>query len=120
MAAWRHYSTWTEKTYESYRSYVGRMAPSKRGEKDDCADLSLDLMIDFASSNGLPLNFWDASGTVYASMALCPFDSDNKPRVTETYRIPDQFKLIVKKYIQTKSLYLYNTEKTIRLPSLAT
>jgi hypothetical protein len=116
MAAWRHYSTWTEKTYESYRSYVARMAPTKRGEKDDCADLSLDLMIDFASSNGLPLNFWDASGTLYASKALCPFDSDKKPRTTETYRITDQFKLIVKKYIQTKSLYLYNTDKNDSAP----
>ncbi len=119
MTAWKHYAAWTEEYYKSYRSFVAEMAPkmsgrnkNSNGEDLDCADLSIGLLIDFASRKGLPVNFQDASGFLYVSKANYPYGPNNAVRRSEEFLTKDIFTFIVRKYIQTKSLYTYNTDQT--------
>ena len=116
MAAWSHYIKWDDGQYEQYRSYVAKNAPLLSGTQLnsdqtplDCADLSIGLLIDFAASKGLPVNFWDVDGFVYASMAEHPFGPNGASRPAEKFMNRERFKFIVRKYIQVKSLYKKNT-----------
>jgi hypothetical protein len=63
VAAWKHYAYWTEHVYDAkYRKYVMHHAARYEGDTNDCADLSLILLIEFAAANGLPLTFSDNAG----------------------------------------------------------
>ena len=67
MAAWNHTRYWNESLYRQYRLFVKQKAPLYKSRTDDCADLSMRLLIDFASERGLPLTFTDNAGYLYIS-----------------------------------------------------
>lgn len=68
MAAWTHSESWTAAWYNNYRGMVQRRAPEYRGQSGrDCADLSTELLIRFASYYHLPLTFTDNGGVRYIS-----------------------------------------------------
>jgi hypothetical protein len=69
MAAWQHNHFWDSRMFEAYRKFVGVTAPTFRGEKEDCADLSITLLVKFAAANGLPVTFKDNDETRYISKA---------------------------------------------------
>jgi hypothetical protein len=60
---------WNVDTYYGYRRYVVSKAESYRGKTQDCADLSMTLLIDFAAENGLMLTFIDNDYRMYMSKA---------------------------------------------------
>src|SRR5262245_55790839 len=128
MAAWTHFANWdgnNRKWYSAYRKYVAQNAPGRRSTKDlDCSDLSITLMIEFASRYGLPVTFKDAEGAIYSSKARSALEPKNSgydgagagagaARYDESPRVWDsgeKFIAIVREKMQTKSLYLYNME----------
>ena len=59
MATWSHRAYWTPQVYGNYRRYVQANAPRLKGRTQDCADLSIYLIVEFAAPNGLPLTFVD-------------------------------------------------------------
>ncbi|MBS1795385.1 MAG: hypothetical protein JSS81_16125 [Acidobacteria bacterium] len=69
MPAWNHTKTWTPGYYADYRKYVKFNAPTMKGRLEDCADLSMALIVDFAAREGLPLTFTDNSDIRYSSWA---------------------------------------------------
>lgn len=74
MAAWKHHRYWTAHLYSLYRKYVYVRAESLEGSTLDCADLSVSLLMEFASFKGLCVTFTDNDGTRYISKATgqCP------------------------------------------------
>jgi hypothetical protein len=44
------------------------------GNTDDCANLTMLVLIDFAANNGLPVTFWHGSGCIFVSKS-CKFSS---------------------------------------------
>ena len=112
MAAWTHTKYWDDGDafYRQYRTYVGNKntgAPSLRGRKEDCADLSIMLLINFAADHGLPVTFDDVDGYVYISKgwnAYGPAGWIPFPWVTKQV-----FTQIVQNNIQTKALWEQNT-----------
>jgi hypothetical protein len=108
MAAWKHYSQWNEARYKQYRNYAANKAPGYKGRKEDCADLSIMLLIDFAAANGLPITFKDVDDWFYISKAWYAWGPDghiiNVPFFTK-----EMFTTVVQKNIQTKSLWYHNT-----------
>jgi hypothetical protein len=70
MAAWRHHASWKNGSYYAgYRRYVGHRAPHMEKSTDDCADLSVNILIEFASLNGLCVSFTDDRGARFISKA---------------------------------------------------
>src|ERR1044072_7550407 len=69
MPAWNHTSTWTSQYYEAYRKYVKVSAAALKGRLEDCADLSMLLIVEFAAQQGLPLTFTDNQDIYYSSKA---------------------------------------------------
>lgn len=67
MAAWNHTSSWTDTYYDAYRKYVNASASAMKGREEDCADLSILLIVEFAAREGLPLTFIDNQGIYYSS-----------------------------------------------------
>jgi hypothetical protein len=67
MPAWNHTNIWTDDYYEAYRRFVKSKAHLLKGGTEDCADLSMSLIIDFAEQNGLPLTFTDDRNLQYSS-----------------------------------------------------
>jgi hypothetical protein len=67
MAAWNHTNIWTDAYYEAYRKYVKFSASSVKGRQEDCADLSMLLIVEFAAREGLPLTFIDNQDIQYSS-----------------------------------------------------
>jgi hypothetical protein len=141
MPAWKHYNQWDPAMYEKYRKFTETTVPNApygtyEGASDDCADLSIRLLIDFAAQQGLPLTFRDVSGWRYISKAERAFGPAQAPRYTPKYAqghpkdvifhlktddreadaaafpfvTKDGFTKVVQENIQTKSLYYYNTE----------
>jgi hypothetical protein len=128
MAAWSHSAKWdgnNQKWYAEYRKYVAQNAPARRSTKDlDCSDLSITLIIEFASKFGLPVTFKDAEGAIYSSKAksaLVPktsgYDGTGAGAGAQRYdeagpvwNSSEKFTAIVQEKMQTKSLYLYNME----------
>jgi hypothetical protein len=53
MPAWMQGNNWNGSYYKAYRDYVETTAPSLNGEEEDCADLSLRLLVDFAEEHAL-------------------------------------------------------------------
>ncbi len=69
MAAWNHTSSWTNAYYDAYRKYVNVSASGVKGREEDCADLSMLLIVEFAAREGLPLTFTDNQDIHYSSKA---------------------------------------------------
>lgn len=137
MPAWKHTSLWTPAVYQKYRKYVEKTVPNAskgvfEGAHEDCADLSIRLLIDFAQLSGLPVTFRDVSGWRYISKAEraygppgAPFSTDHPQaaihnfksgdRVADGTMVPwftkDDFAKMVMENIQTKSLWFLNTEE---------
>lgn len=69
MPAWTHANTWNGTFYHAYRNFVAATAPTLKGEEEDCADLSLRMLVDFAEGNCLCLTLKDRRGVYYISKA---------------------------------------------------
>jgi hypothetical protein len=67
MAAWNHTNSWSDDYYEAYRKYVKANAAAMQGREEDCADLSMLLIVNFAAEQGLPLTFTDNKDIRYSS-----------------------------------------------------
>jgi hypothetical protein len=120
MPAWNHKNRWSDKFYETYRNYVADRAPQLMGTKDvDCADLSITLLVEFAAKNSLPVTFIDADKFLLCSKSDHPWKPmlgdncgpDTYSQKPGNWSSADQFITWIRKYIQVKSLYLYNTIK---------
>lgn len=115
MGAWTHKNAWNDVFYARYRQYVAQNAPSYQGTKDvDCADLSITLLIDFAAKNFLPVTFRDADGSLLCSKAVGMWRcTQGYPTKAELYGPPFihpvVFLGVVRKQIQVKSLWYWNT-----------
>jgi RHS repeat-associated protein len=72
LAAWTHSRYWDYAWKGKYAEYVANNFRKYLGNQSDCADLTMLVLIDFASDNGLPLTFWHGSGCIYASKS-CKF-----------------------------------------------
>ena len=66
LQAWDINNEWDEKTIAKYQEYVaGRINEYiENDEKFTCEDLAANLLIDFASENGLPVSFSNESGLI--------------------------------------------------------
>lgn len=99
---------------------VSQLRCSKRANKErsdkDCADLSMELLIDFAKEHGLPVTFLDASGFIFCSKASFAFGPWRNARAYALWYSKETFTKWVQEFIQTKSLYKYNTEKNASGP----
>lgn len=111
MAAWKHTKYWSVgSTYEQYRRFVRAEGPSYEGRTEDCADISMLLLVEFASQSGLPVTFTGGDGAIYCSKATQQHPSD--PRYFHTYSWSDKegFTKAVRARIGSKTLYEHNTE----------
>jgi hypothetical protein len=135
MPAWKHKAQWSSAMYQTYRRYTQTTVTNARyglfeGAHEDCADLSIRLLIDFAADSGLPLTFRDVSGWRYISKAERAYGPPDAPydlghpktrimrfktgdREADGTLIPwftkDDFYAVVRENIQTKSLWNHNT-----------
>lgn len=107
--AWMAMTYWTDQHYQDYRKYVAKEAPKLRGNTDmDCADLSMVLVINFASQNSLPLEFRDNDGVVYSSAAV---EQDPPAMIrSKTWRNVKEFTAAVTSRLGTEALWKSNTE----------
>jgi hypothetical protein len=128
MAAWKHSNStgWNSKAYQAYRDYVMTNAASYKGAHEDCADLSVRLLIRFAAKEGLAVSFGDNAGRRYISKAegevLPPLEFGLDPRpnlraikaaVTgrETWNTPQEFTEVVEQRIGAEALWKRNTAR---------
>ena len=112
MPAWTQTASWTPGAYQEYRNYVRLMAPFYRWRREDCADLAMIIMINFAASRGLPLTFTDAYRGIYPSIGKEALFSNNVSRwFPEFYhwRTKEEFTEGVMKGLGVKALWKYNT-----------
>jgi hypothetical protein len=136
MPAWQHTKLWSDSgMYQNYRQYVKKTVPNAptgvfEGAHEDCADLSIRLLIDFAEQSGLPVTFRDVSGWRYiskAERAYGPPDSNidlgHPQTMIQSFKTGDReadgtlvpwftkgdFTKMVMENIQTKSLWELNT-----------
>jgi hypothetical protein len=73
MPAWNHTNSWNGTFYDDYRKYVRFGASAMKGRLEDCADLSMLLIVEFAAMQGLPLTFTDNREVRYSSRAASQF-----------------------------------------------
>ena len=117
MPAWKHseVNDWTAwETYQNYRKYVASKASSFRGREEDCADLSMSLLIDFAADQGLPLTFEDNAGRRYISKAsgvVIPYTHQNPHVVVsgQGWTTKEEYRRWVLNRIGVHSLWTRNT-----------
>src|SRR5215469_4981807 len=109
MSAWTHTNWWQPNTYGEYRRFVSQRAPQYRGQTADCADISLTLLVDFASQRGLPLTFWDNADVRYISKATRQTPKDSRIAHTRTWSNKAEFLRAVQKRIGADSLLKKNT-----------
>jgi hypothetical protein len=111
MSAWKHSNYWTATSYGDYRKYVQVQAPRFRNRADlDCADMSLTLLIEFATAGGLPVTFWDNDQIRYCSKGTrqSPTSYLSAHR-TLSWSNQAEFAAAVRRRIGAKSLLLQNT-----------
>jgi hypothetical protein len=72
LAAWKHTNWWNDRWKKKYRQFVASKAKQYMGRPEDCADLTMLVLIDFAEKNGLFLTFWRNDGCIYISKS-CKF-----------------------------------------------
>jgi hypothetical protein len=117
MPAWKHsevndWHAWD--TYEAYRKYVASKAAGFKGREEDCADLSMSLLIDFAADKGLTLTFEDNAGRRYISKAagvVIPY-TNQQPHVvvaSQGWSNKDEYRKWVLNRIGVESLWKRNT-----------
>jgi hypothetical protein len=107
--AWPHFHYWIPEYYERYREYVRAAAPSLRNRTEDCADLSMLLIIDFAAANGLPLTFTGGNGIRYMSLMRWQ-DPPTGQRDVLTWKDKDGFRKAVLRRLNAALLFDLNTE----------
>lgn len=91
-----------------YRNYVDAEAPRLKGRKEDCANLSMTLLIDFAAQNQLPVTFHDNNWNIYCSKASRQWMDD--PSNTKTWRNKDEFMKVVYSRIGSPNLKINTFE----------
>jgi hypothetical protein len=114
MAAWNHYADWSPATYDNYRRTVQRTAPSYKGSTEDCADLSIKLIVDFAASNGLSLTFKDNVGGGYCSKSSQQWHAVPGRRLS--WGNKEEYYNAVKRRLNATALWNWNTVKNPRGP----
>jgi hypothetical protein len=76
-SAWAVKRQWNESDQKGFAEYAQNRLKDYVGEDVDCADLALNVIIDYASENGLPLQISTKDGTTFDS------NSDNYNSVPE-------------------------------------
>ncbi len=122
MPAWQHGKKWDNAAYLGYRRHVGKRAPELRGRSEDCADLSMLLLIEYASQEGLPVSLQDNDGNRYRSTTnytsyevggaagvLFAVTGMGGIKKTVSWQNADQFYQAVRQRIGAKALYGPNT-----------
>jgi len=111
MAAWTHSKNWSPQKYLEYRKFVSNKAEDLEGTTDDCADISMSLLLDFAADNELPVTFYDNAGVRYISKATGQVGGT---RLTGhrnlTWKNKTEYTKAVKDRIGSKSLFTQNME----------
>src|SRR5690349_17714009 len=107
MSAWKHTQYWTPALYDAYRASVPPQARQMMGRTEDCADLSLLLLVEFAAANGLTVSFHDTKGTLYCSKATGAFPATLREGVWSN---KDEYYSALKRHIGARSLYTFDTE----------
>src|SRR5262249_20809463 len=130
MAAWKHDPTksWrSNDNYAAYGTYASWWAHGYRGRDDDCADLSMKLLIDYASANGLATTFEDNAGGRYISKAGAPiaknpftneliYNDKPHPFADHSWSNPDEYFEVVSKKIGVEALWKHNTKVNSIVP----
>jgi hypothetical protein len=118
MAAWKHTTCWSPRLIKDYRRYVQSEAPSLKGRLEDCADLSMLLIVDFAEIYGLPLTFYGNDAMVYKSSGSgvsLMFDRVPLSFVhigsTPQWNSKEEYYLALKQKIGANALWRQNTER---------
>ncbi len=112
MPAWKHFKRWSEFAWLEYRKHVGVSAPQLQGRNEDCADLSMLLLIEFASKQGLPVSFEDNDGNRYSSSEdRAVYFAPGWPSDIHIadWNTSEKFYVVVKRRIGSKGLYKRNT-----------
>lgn len=107
MAAWKHDSqkSWNEVHYTEYRKIVAERAKSYKGRSEDCADLSMMMLMEYAAQEGLPITFEDNAGTKYRSTS----DGIQFGVMTIPWKSPKHFIEHVQQKIGVEALWKRNT-----------
>ena len=66
-SAWSVIRQWNETDQKGFAEYAGNRLKEYEGKKVDCADLALNVLIDYASENGLSLQISTADGASFDS-----------------------------------------------------
>lgn len=109
MAAWVHRNFWDFNAYQQYRKYVEDNAPNYKGRTEDCADLSMTLLIDFAANNGLPVTLWDNNSVRYISKATGQYPDDSRWFHSRSWKDKDSYLNAVRRRVGADSLVNQNT-----------
>src|SRR5262245_9823694 len=126
MAAWKHFRNWNDTAYQSYRKHVEARAPQFRGRNEDCADLSMLLLIEFAAKEGLPVTLEDNDNNQYSSREsetvyykggqAGKYMFANLAKRSVTWRDSAEFYDAVKRRIGAEALWKENTEVNYGAP----
>jgi hypothetical protein len=114
MAAWLHSRRWSPTVYGEYRKYVRSRAPLLKGRTEDCADLSVFLLVEYAAAKGLPLTFLDNANVCYASKA--PRQTPGDLLFSKSWNTKDDFFRAVKARVGASSLLLKDTVQNPKGP----
>ncbi len=122
MPAWQHGKKWDNAAYQGYRRHVAKRAPELKGRSEDCADLSMLLLIEYASQEGLPVSLQDNDGNRYRSTTnYTSYEVGGRMGVlfvvtglggiknTVSWQNADQFYQAVRQRIGAEALYAKNT-----------
>jgi hypothetical protein len=110
MAAWKDSNTWNNASFNGYKEFVATQAPSYKGSTEDCADLSIKLLIDYAAGRYLPVSFWSTWDVLYSSRAAHQWPGVWPPNTLGlSWSDKKSFYDAVKRRIDSKSLLEKNT-----------
>jgi hypothetical protein len=111
---WRHGHTSRSgllSAYAEYRKYVQDNAPKLKGHTDDCVDLSMRLIVEFAASKGLPLISKDNFQVQYILKGYRQTPAAEGFHHNYTWNTKDEYLKAIQKRIDAASLWTWNTEK---------
>ena len=110
MAAWKHTRYWSGGPfYELYRRFARAEGPGYEGQPEDCANISILLLVEFAAQQGLALTFTGPDGTLYCSKATERHPSDARWLQDYSWGDKDAFIQVVRAQIGSKTLVERNT-----------
>lgn len=72
LAAWKHTNWWNDGWKQKYRNFVSQHAKDYVKRPEDCATLTVMLLVDFAAKNGLPVTLRGQGGCLWISKS-CQF-----------------------------------------------